>query len=116
MEQPSLWEELEPDTIARVSVVIQDFVASRMEAIAAPREAARYLVSFDKVEFRSDPPADLLFAFDDAVVPLEEINTDSVGFDIKGLLEYFSIDRLFVPAGWQDEVREFISDKFGRRS
>ena len=114
IDQRSLWDDFEPASIARVSQEIQDFVANRMEAIEAPRNAARYLVSFDKVEFRSDPPADLLFAFQDETVPLEQILSASVGFDIKGLLEYFSIQRLFVPSGLQDEVREFISDRYSR--
>jgi hypothetical protein len=114
VDQRSLWDDFEPASIAKVSQEIQDFVANRMEAIEAPREAARYLVSFDKVEFRSDPPADLLFSFQDQTVPLEQILSASVGFDIKGLLEYFSIQRLFVPSGLQDEVREFIGDRYGR--
>jgi HD superfamily phosphohydrolase len=113
-EQPSFWEEIEPKTMATASRVIQEFVADRMEVIEGPREAARYLVSLDRVEFRSDPPADLLFAFQDETVPLEQIVAASVGFDIRGLLEHFSIDRLFVPAGLEDEVKEFVSDQFGR--
>lgn len=113
--QQSLWSELEPNSILSALNVIQDFVANRMEAIQAPRDAARYLVSFDKVEFRSDPPSDLLFAFQDCTVPLEAINGESVGFNIRGLLEYFSIDRLFVPSGLEDEVREFVEERFGSK-
>ena len=86
--QGLLWDEFEPATFVKVSQEIQEFVSSRMTAIEAPPEAARYLVSFDKVEFRSDPPADLLFAFQDETVPLEDIVSNSVGFDVKGLLEY----------------------------
>lgn len=112
--QQPLWPSFEPASIVKVSKEIQDFAASRMRAINAPPEAAQYLVAFDKVEFRSDPPADLLFAFQDDVIPLEEINRASVGFNIKGLLEYFSIDRFYVPAGLQDEIKEFVADKYGQ--
>jgi HD superfamily phosphohydrolase len=114
VEQPSFWEETDPKEIATVSREIQAFVSNKMGAIGAPTDAARYLVSMDRVEFRSDPPADLLFAFQDETVPLENVDEGSVGFDVKGLLENFSIDRLFVPAGLEDDVKEFMTDHFSR--
>lgn len=115
-DQPSFWDNVDPKEIAVVSREIQDFVSNKMSAINAPAEAARYLVSMDRVEFRSDPPADLLFAFQDETIPLEEIDSSLVGFDVKGLLEQFSIDRLFVPAGLEDDVKEFMMDQFARPS
>lgn len=112
-EQPSFWEA-EPKNISAVSLQIQEFISSKMGAINAPPEAARYLVSMDKVEFRSDPPTDLLFSFQDQIAPLENIDSRMVGFDVKRLLEHFSIDRLFVPAGLEHDAAEFMADQFGR--
>jgi hypothetical protein len=91
---------------------VKEFVAGRFEANAMPKEAASYLVAFDPAPFLSTPPSDLLFAFDREIVPLEKIDPECVGFDINGLLEKFSINRVYVPREFVDESREYIENKY----
>ena len=97
-----------------VSVIdeLRELMAERLEANGKPKEAADYLVSFDPVTYVSTPPSDLLFSFRGEVVPLEKIDPGCVGFDIKGLLDTFAVNRIFVPREYVDEAREYVDTEY----
>lgn len=110
--EPTFWPDKDRVTPIALAEEIRPFVSERLAAIGAPAEAAKYLVAYDPVEFRSEPPTDLLFAFKDEIVPLEEAQQAAVGFDIGALLERFTIDRFYAPNELRDEVKEFITERY----
>ncbi len=91
---------------------IQEFIARKLEAGGSPAEAAKYLVALDHVTFRSGPPTDLLFSFKGEIVPLENINRETVGFDLLGLLEGFSITRVYVPQDLIAATKEHMENNY----
>jgi hypothetical protein len=104
---------LGPVSATTVTNNLREFVAARLKGVGEPPEAADYLVRFDPVVFQSSPPTDLLFSFGDKKVSLEQIHSDSVGFDLQGLLETFTITRFFVPRNVVDVARAHIRNEFG---
>jgi HD superfamily phosphohydrolase len=111
-EQGLLLQSLAPKDLVSVTKDLTAFIASRLSAVSLPSEAAEYLVALDEAPFISTPPTDLLFLFQERVVPLEQIDNNAVGFDLKGLLETFTIKRVFVPREFVDDAREHVEREY----
>ena len=113
-EEPTATEK----SLVDITEELQGFIGAQFERNGLPREASKYLVSYDPVKFSSTPPSDILFLFRDRsgpeVVPYDLINHRSVGFNLDGLLESFSISRIFVPRDFVSEAREHLDRNYGK--
>ena len=104
--QLALWADRNPVKAVEFEAECRELVQARLSALGRPPGLAKYLVSSDKVKFRSDPPTDFMFSYDGANVPLEGINHEAVGYNVPRLLESFEMFRFFAPEESKEAVRE----------
>ena len=110
--QHEMWPTPKNKSAADVIEDLRQFVERQLKAMGLPGELSRYLVRFDTVRFRSSVPSDFRFQFSNTIIPFDGIHTDVVGFDIKSLLEAFSVSRLYVPKEVSDASREYLDSTY----
>lgn len=108
-DQLPLWSDKNPVRVVEFEAECREFVSERLQSSGRPPALSRYIVSADRVTFRSDPPTDFMFAYDAANVPLENIDHKAVGYNVPRLMESFQLFRFFAPREFKDSLRELAA-------
>jgi HD superfamily phosphohydrolase len=108
--QPTFWRDQDPVRVANLIEQCRALVAERFESIGLPAELSRFLVASELINFKSDPPTDLVFSYGNSNVPLSEIDHVEAGYNVPKLMETFRLYRLFGPAEFRDELRALLSN------
>jgi HD superfamily phosphohydrolase len=103
--QLPLWRDQNPVRVVEFEEECRELVKTRLINTGRPPDLAQYLVSADRVTFRSDPPTDFMFSYNGSNVPLEDIDHDAVGYDLPRLMESFQMFRFYAPAEFKEALR-----------
>jgi uncharacterized protein len=91
-----------------------EFVEKELQEEGAPREAAGYMVMFDRARLAASPPPNLRYNYDGKSLPFDEIRETDAGAELLSLLGPLTIDRFFVPRPVAQKARRYIAERFTR--
>lgn len=89
------------------------FVESKLKAQGRNPSIAQYTVNSERIIFQSVPPTDIVVAYGDGKVPLEELAERPAMRGLPEISESFELYRLYAPVEYRDQLHEFIRNQYG---